>query len=195
MPSAATGSHGAAEDYQVAREFEALATRDEKLQLLRALFTVSAQHGITTVEALKMTGRQIGNVIHRRSFNEATDRVIEGEGLSRALERMNCFPPLTLDQLGAPRMPFLIAGVGLQIVVGLLRRDVWRLAVGAVVIFGWGSTILWRGYRDLREEVAGLDFIAASLALLPVAVLISLGKAGALVWRTAVVTTPAPREE
>ncbi len=46
----ATGSHGAAEDYQVAREFELLATHDEKLQLLRALFTVSAQHGITTVE-------------------------------------------------------------------------------------------------------------------------------------------------
>jgi uncharacterized tellurite resistance protein B-like protein len=47
---AATGSHGAAEDYQVAREFEMLATREEKLQLLRALFTVSAQHGIATVE-------------------------------------------------------------------------------------------------------------------------------------------------
>ena len=46
----ATGSHGAAEDYQVAREFESLASRDEKLQLLRALFIVSAQHGITTVE-------------------------------------------------------------------------------------------------------------------------------------------------
>jgi uncharacterized tellurite resistance protein B-like protein len=46
----ATASHGAAEDYQVAREFELLATRDEKLQLLRALFTVSAEHGITTVE-------------------------------------------------------------------------------------------------------------------------------------------------
>ena len=46
----ATSSHGAAEDYQVAREFEALATREEKLQLLRALFAVSAQHGITTVE-------------------------------------------------------------------------------------------------------------------------------------------------
>ena len=46
----ATSSHGAAEDYQVAREFELLATREEKLQLLRALFTVSAQHGIATVE-------------------------------------------------------------------------------------------------------------------------------------------------
>jgi len=47
---AATSSHGAAEDYQVAREFETLATRAEKLELLRALFTVSAQQGITTVE-------------------------------------------------------------------------------------------------------------------------------------------------
>lgn len=47
---AATGRHGAAEDYQVAREFELLASREEKLQLLRALFAVSAQHGITTVE-------------------------------------------------------------------------------------------------------------------------------------------------
>ncbi|MCC6165145.1 MAG: TerB family tellurite resistance protein [Acidobacteria bacterium] len=47
---AATSSHGAAEDYQVAREFEALASLDEKRQLLRALFTVSAQHGIATVE-------------------------------------------------------------------------------------------------------------------------------------------------
>ena len=46
----ATASHGAAEDYQVAREFELLASHDEKLALLRALFAVSAQHGITTVE-------------------------------------------------------------------------------------------------------------------------------------------------
>lgn len=70
---AATGSHGAAEDYQVAREFEALATRDEKLQLLRALFTVSAQHGITTVEdneisrianALRMERRDVTALRH-----------------------------------------------------------------------------------------------------------------------------------
>jgi general secretion pathway protein F len=61
--------------------------------------SVLLENGITTVEALKMTGRQIGNVIHRRAFNEATDRVIEGENLSRALERTNCFPPIILDQL------------------------------------------------------------------------------------------------
>lgn len=51
----ATGSHGAAEDYQVAREFELLASREEKLELLRALFTVSATQGITTVEDNEIT--------------------------------------------------------------------------------------------------------------------------------------------
>lgn len=57
----ATGSHGAAEDYQVAREFELLATREEKLELLRALFTVSAQHGITAVEDNEIS--RIANVL------------------------------------------------------------------------------------------------------------------------------------
>ncbi len=61
--------------------------------------SVLLENGITTVEALKMTARQIGNVVHRQSFNEAIDRVIEGENLSRALERTQCFPPLVLDQL------------------------------------------------------------------------------------------------
>jgi type II secretory pathway component PulF len=61
--------------------------------------SVLLENGITTVEALKMTARQIDNVVHRQAFNEAIDRVIEGEGLSRALERTECFPPLVLDQL------------------------------------------------------------------------------------------------
>jgi type II secretory pathway component PulF len=61
--------------------------------------SVLLENGITTAEALKMTERQIGNVVHRRSFNEATDRVLEGENLSRALTRTDCFPPLVLDQM------------------------------------------------------------------------------------------------
>lgn len=47
---AATGRHGATEDYQVAREFAALATDEEKLRLLRCLFALSAHHGISTSE-------------------------------------------------------------------------------------------------------------------------------------------------
>jgi hypothetical protein len=74
----------------------------------------------------------------------------------------------------------LAAAVLLQVAMGLLRRDVWRLALGAAVVGGWGGLQLWRGYRSLREDVVGLDYIVAGLVLLPIAVLISLGKGGAL---------------
>ena len=73
----------------------------------------------------------------------------------------------------------------LQVVVGLLRRDLWRLALGASVVLGWCSVMLGRGYRELRQEVVGLDYLAVSLILLPVAVLISLGKGSALASQAA----------
>ncbi|PTY06208.1 type II secretion system F family protein [Opitutaceae bacterium EW11] len=61
--------------------------------------SVLLENGITAAEALRMTERQIANVIHRRAFNEATARVLEGEALSTSLQRTNCFPALVLDQL------------------------------------------------------------------------------------------------
>ena len=56
-------------------------------------------NGITAVEALRMTERQIGNRVHRREFHAATDRVIEGEALSSSLTKTGCFPDLVLDRL------------------------------------------------------------------------------------------------
>ena len=56
-------------------------------------------NGITAVEALRMTERQIANRVHRRAFHEATDRVVEGEALSSSLGRTGCFPDLVLDRL------------------------------------------------------------------------------------------------
>lgn len=61
--------------------------------------SVLLENGITAAEALRMTERQISNVVHRRAFNEATARVMEGEALSTALQRTGCFPALVLDQL------------------------------------------------------------------------------------------------
>ncbi len=67
----ATGRHGATEDYQVAREFSALATEEEKLRLLRCLFALSAHHGISTTEdneisrianGLRLEARQVTDV-------------------------------------------------------------------------------------------------------------------------------------
>lgn len=60
---------------------------------------VLLENGITTAEALKMTERQIVNRVHRRAFNEAITRVLEGEALSLALGRTGVFPDLVLDRL------------------------------------------------------------------------------------------------
>jgi len=56
-------------------------------------------NGITAVDALRMTERQIANRVHRAAFHTATDRVMEGEALSTALARTGCFPHLVLDRL------------------------------------------------------------------------------------------------
>jgi general secretion pathway protein F len=60
---------------------------------------VLIENGITTAEALRMTERVIANRTHQRAFSEATARVLEGESLSLALARTNCFPALVLDRL------------------------------------------------------------------------------------------------
>jgi general secretion pathway protein F len=57
------------------------------------------QNGITASDALRMTGRQIGNSVHRRAFDGAIERVMEGEALSLALTRTGCFPELVLDRI------------------------------------------------------------------------------------------------
>jgi general secretion pathway protein F len=60
---------------------------------------VLLQNGITAAEALRMTERQIVNRVHRKAFDGAIDRVLEGEALSSALARTGCFPELVLDRL------------------------------------------------------------------------------------------------
>ncbi len=66
---------------------------------LSQTLAVLLENGITAAEALRMTERQITNVIHRAAFSSAIDRVIEGESLSKALAHTQFLPELTLDQL------------------------------------------------------------------------------------------------
>jgi len=61
--------------------------------------SVLLENGINASEALRMTERQIVNTQHRQAFKEATERVLGGEALARALQRTGFLPPLVLDQL------------------------------------------------------------------------------------------------
>ncbi|WP_439631272.1 hypothetical protein [Gemmata sp.] len=78
------------------------------------------------------------------------------------------------------RVAPLAAAVAVALTVALVRRDGWRLLLAGAVAAVWLGHLGWWGYRVLREQVVGLDYLAAGLALLPVAVLVSLGKSGAL---------------
>jgi hypothetical protein len=74
--------------------------------------------------------------------------------------------------------PFVMAA--LLTGYGLLLGHRPSLAIVGLVLACWLTAIGWRGYRGLRQVVVGLDYLALSLTLFAVAVLISLGKAGML---------------
>lgn len=61
--------------------------------------SILLENGITTSEALKMTERQIANVVHKEAFAQASSRIMEGDSLSTALARTHCFPDLVLDRI------------------------------------------------------------------------------------------------
>ncbi len=67
------------------------------------------------------------------------------------------------------------------------------VALAAVTLAGWFAVAGVRGYRSLRAEVAGLDYLVLGLALLPVAVLVSLYRSGALTRRFALGRPDSPR--
>ena len=60
---------------------------------------VLLENGITTAEALRLAEKTAPNRALRQRLREATDRVLEGDSLSRALTRTDCFPRLLLDRV------------------------------------------------------------------------------------------------
>ena len=54
------------------------------------------------------------------------------------------------------------------------------LAGAGLLLACWLAAAAWRGYFTLRQFVRGLDYLALSLPLFALAVLISLAKSGAL---------------
>jgi hypothetical protein len=71
----------------------------------------------------------------------------------------------------------LVMAAALAVYGALLRQRPWLVAAGLALV-AWSAGAGWRGYLLLRQTVAGLDHMAAGLALFALAVLISLGKSG-----------------
>src|SRR5581483_11018335 len=65
---------------------------------------------------------------------------------------------LTVADLNPLHPAPLAAAALLQVWLGFQRRDLWRFVVGGAVPVAWACMMGWRGYRALRENVAGLDY-------------------------------------
>ena len=104
------------------------------------------------------------------------------EGLTAALAVLAFIETETLGlgDISLKEPGQLIFPVLLQGFLGLVKRDAWRLIAVASVGAAWLTGAAWRLYLLLRAEVAGLDYLLVSLVLLPVAMLVSLAKAGVL---------------
>lgn len=102
------------------------------------------------------------------------------EGLTAALAALAFVEPETLafGDLALRHRDLLALPVLLQGALGLTKRDAWRLIAVASVGAAWLTGAIWRLYIAVRAEVSGLDYLVLSLLLLPVAVLVSLAKAG-----------------
>jgi hypothetical protein len=104
------------------------------------------------------------------------------EGLTATLAAFAFIQPgsLTIADITLIRPELFVLPVLFQGVLGLLKRDAWRLIAVGGVAAAWLTGALWRLYMALRAEVAGLDYLVLSLILLPLAVLVSLAKSGAV---------------
>jgi hypothetical protein len=118
------------------------------------------------------------------AFDDALGRLLRG--LGAALVFAGCLAsqligfelPRGLPPWTSAAYPLIMAA--LLAGYGLLLRHRPSLAVAGLVCACWLAVAGWQGYRFLRQLVLGLDYIAVSLALFALAVLISLGKSGIL---------------
>lgn len=92
--------------------------------------------------------------------------------------------PSILPRWEADAYPLILAA--LLAVYGVLLGHRPSLGMATVVLSCWVAATGWRGYCFLRQLVSGLDYLAVSLAIFALAVLVSVGKSGLLArWAAA----------
>lgn len=106
----------------------AIATRISVLNFCETLAAL-LENGITTSVALRFAERTAPNRALRERLRAATDRVLEGEALSRALGRTAIFPVLLLDRITVAEQTGNLAP-GLRDVADSYRADLDRWLSG-----------------------------------------------------------------
>jgi general secretion pathway protein F len=105
---------------------------------------VLLENGVTTAEALRLTERAVNNTRVQEQLHEATDRVIEGTGLSLSLTKTGLMEPLFLDRLSVGEQTGNLAPSLRQIAhsyqVDLSRRlnNATRIISGTVLFMTFG---------------------------------------------------------
>ena len=64
-------------------------------------FSILSGSGVTVLDAMKISAQVVGNLPLRNAILEATDRVREGTGISKALAHSKLFPPITLQLIAS----------------------------------------------------------------------------------------------
>jgi type II secretory pathway component PulF len=86
---------------------------------------VLLENGITTSEALRLAEKTAPNRALRQQLREATNRVLEGDSLSKALGRTGYFPRLLLDRVAVAEQTGNLAP-GLRDISRSYRADLDR---------------------------------------------------------------------
>ncbi len=69
--------------------------------LFTRTFSILAGSGVTALESMKISAQVVVNLPLRNAILDATDRVREGSGISKALESSKLFPPITLQLIAS----------------------------------------------------------------------------------------------
>jgi type II secretory pathway component PulF len=116
----------------------ALSTRLSVLNFCETLASL-LENGITLAQALRMAEKSAPNRALRRRFRAATDRVLEGEALSRSLGRTGVFPGLLLDRVTVAEQTGNLAP-GLRDVARSYRAELDRWL--AALTMGFAAALL-----------------------------------------------------
>jgi general secretion pathway protein F len=69
--------------------------------LFTRTFSILTGSGVTVLESMRISAQVVANLPMRNAILEATERVREGSGIKKSLDRSKLFPPMTLQLIAS----------------------------------------------------------------------------------------------